>query len=548
MQPYNEIHEVAGLSRRSFIKGGVLAAAAAGAASLLNTPAEQAFATTPNNASGSANAGTYTPGTYSAAIDEDPYFAAPAPITDIAETQDVDVVVIGAGAAGVPCACAAAQNGAKVAVLQKSPRVYSHGIIFAGFNAPSIVAEQGTSYSDDEIKALKAEFLELNNYGTDPALLNKFFDECGEAIDWQIQTGNELGLMHAFFGPHADKVAWPMQSSALNQAFADHFEENYDVTFHYNTPALQLVTDEAGAVTGAIAQREDGTFVQFNAAKGVVIATGGYGGNPDLVARWMPSAISFTNGCFPPDNTGDGALMAIWAGADIAPLRSKKIDIRFYGDSPLRTDIEKQPFLLVNDKGHRIMKEDANEMESNGALTKEPSESGTYYNIFDANYGAWLTSIGQDSAILSDEDIADYKNKIKPCLYEADTLEELAQAIGIDAAELSATVERNNELAAAGYDEDYYKDPENLYTIDTAPFYAMVREYTIGGTLGALKVNDECNVIARATGEPISGLYCVGNDMGGLQTGQDYAWHDYGMTLGSGTTFGYMVGRNLATA
>lgn len=101
------------------------------------------------------------------------------------------------------------------------------------------------------------------------------------------------------------------------------------------------------------------------------------------------------------------------------------------------------------------MKEDANEMKSNGALTKEPSESGAYYNIFDANYGAWLTSIGQERAILTDEDIADYRNKMNPCLYVADSLEELVEAIGVDAAELIATVERNNELYAQGYDADY---------------------------------------------------------------------------------------------
>ena len=77
------------------------------------------------------------------------------------------------------------------------------------------------------------------------------------------------------------------------------------------------------------------------------------------------------------------------------------------------------------------MKEDANEMKSNGTLTKEPSESGAHYNIFDANYGAWLTSIGQERAILTDEDIADYRNKMNPCLYVADSLEELAEAIGV---------------------------------------------------------------------------------------------------------------------
>jgi succinate dehydrogenase/fumarate reductase flavoprotein subunit len=531
-----------GFSRRDFIRGGIIAAAAVGSVSLTGITANQAFATVPNDASDDTGTSSFP-----MSIDDDPYFAAPTPIADISEVQDVDVLVIGAGAAGVPCACVAAQNGAKVAVMQKSPRVYSHGIIFAGFNAPAIVEELELSYTEDEIKALKLEFLELNGFGIDTTLLNKFFDNCGAATDWQIKTGNELGLPHMFFGRRAPStVAWPMQSTDLYMAFAKHFSERYDLTLHYDTPALRLVSNDSGAVTGAVGQRRDGSFIQINAAKGVVIATGGYGANKELITRWLPSASSFPNGCFPEDNTGDGALMAIWAGADIFPLRSKKIDIRFYGDSPLRTDIEKLPFLLVNDRGHRVMKEDANEMASNGALCKEPSENGTYYNIFDANYGKWCTDIGRENAILTSEQIEDYKSKTKPVLYEAESIAELAAAIGVGAQELQATINRNNELAAAGFDADYYKNPDNLYAIDTAPFYAMVRQYTIGGTLGALRVNESCQVISRTTGQPIAGLYCIGNDMGGLQTGQDYIWHDYGMTLGCALTFAYVVGRDLS--
>lgn len=109
-------------------------------------------------------------------------------------------------------------------------------------------------------------------------------------------------------------------------------------------------------------------------------------------------------------------------------------------------------------------------------------------------------------------------------------------------------MKRNNELAAAGKDTDFYKDAKNLYKIDTPPYYALARQYTVGGILGGLKVNDNCNVLNRSTGEAIKGLYAVGNDMGGLQTAQDYVWHDYGMTLGPAATFGYMVGRDLAKA
>jgi hypothetical protein len=482
-------------------------------------------------------------------MDLDPYFNAPSAITAFASEEDYDVVVVGAGASGVPAACAAAENGAKVAVLQKASRVYSHGIIWAGFNAPKIVEELGFSLSADDIDKLKQDFQQKTNYGCDTALLNKFFEECPEAIDWQIRRGTEFGIKHMYMGKTSHVVAWPSQSSSLYQTFADNYEKNYSLKMYYSTPAQQLICDSTGAVTGVIGKKEDGSYIKINAKKGVIIATGAYGGNKDLLARWCPAATIFPNGLYPEDNMGDGDMMAIWAGADISPIpHSKKIDIRFYGTSPARTNIEKQPFLLVNDKGHRMGREDATEMEQNNELFHEPSATGTYYCIFDKNYGSWLTSIGQGNAVLSADDIKEYEGFARPLLWEANSIEELAKKCGCDASGLAAAVKRNNELAAAGKDSDYYKDAKNLYKIDTPPYYAMARQYTIGAILGGLKVNDNCNVLSRTTGNPIKGLYAVGNDMGGLQTASDYVWHDYGFTLGPATTFGYMVGRDLAKA
>lgn len=299
-------------------------------------------------------------------------------------------------------------------------------------------------------------------------------------------------------------------------------------------------------MTGAVAQDRDGDYLQFNAAKGVIIATGGYGANKELVARWLPSALPYTNGCYPEDNTGDGAMMAIWVGADVCPLKSVKTDIRFYGDHSGRTDIETTAFLMVNDKGKRIGNENATEMQHGNFVTMNPSDNGRYYCIFDGAYGDWLAGIGQDRAILSPEQIAEYEGTGNPILWEANTLEELAEKIGVDAASLVATAQRYTDLYEAGEDSDFYKEPECLYPIATPPFYAMVREYTIGGTLGAIRVTDNCQAVSRTTGEGIPGLYVVGNDMGGLQTGQDYVWHDYGMTLTSGATLGYATGRDLA--
>jgi len=519
-----------------------MAAALAGGATALDTVwAAPALAT-----DGAATQAGTSSSNYTQDLDKDPYFTKPAAITDIAETHDYDVVVIGAGAAGVVAALAATDNGATVGVLQKASRVYSHGILFGSFNAPTVVAETGVTWSDQQIDDLKKEFCELTGYGCQTDLLNRYFDNVAEAMEWHIQHGIAVNQPHMIQKQGA-AVMWFNQTSQLNAAFAK-VAETQGATFYYSTPGVQLVQDSDGAVTGAIGRNADGEYIQLNAKKGVVIATGAYGGNRELLERWCPDATIFPNGAYPTDNTGDGDLMAIWAGADISPLpHSKKVDIRFYGTSPARTDIEKQPFLLVNDRGHRMGDEGATEMLQGEEMKKEPSADGTYYCIFDADYGTWLTALGQDRAILTDADIAEYEALTPPILFHANTIAELAKKIGVDADELQKTIDRNNELAAAGKDLDFYKDPKYLYRIEKGPFYAMTRQYTLGAILGGLKVDADCNVIDRSTGEPIKGLYAVGNDMGGLQTAKDYVWHDYGMTLSCATVFGYLVGKQLAT-
>lgn len=499
---------------------------------------------------------------FPASIDEDAYFAEPEAITDITEEIDVDVVVVGAGASGVPAAAAAADGGATVAVVQKSPRAYGHGILFAGWGAPSIMEQRGyDEFTDDDYRAIKEAFVKGMHYGTQTNLLNAYMENSAEAMDWHFNTVQRLGHMVMVQGG-GDDATGELDDNGLkactymvfdnvslaHQSILEDYMETYgsDFQVHFSTPAMRLVTGDDGAVTGVIAQNRDGEHLQFSALKGVIIATGGYGGNADLMARWLPDSTCFTNGCYPEDNTGDSAMMAIWAGADIAPLRSKKIDIRFRGDHSARTNIEKQPFLLVNDQGVRIGNENSTEMEHCHFVSTNPSASGEYYCIFDSKFNDVLTSWGQDQAVVDDKTLAEYESFNPPLMWKANTIEDLADAIGVPAENLVATCERYTELAKAGYDEDFYKEARYLYELSTPPYYAMVREYTVGGTLGALKADANCNVISRQTGEPIPGLYVVGNDLGGLQTGQEYVWHDYGMTLGPCVTTGYMTGKLVA--
>jgi fumarate reductase flavoprotein subunit len=228
-------------------------------------------------------------------------------------------------------------------------------------------------------------------------------------------------------------------------------------------------------------------------------------------------------------------MMGIWAGARMQQWpHSKKVDPHLsVTDGGLRWDGWNTPYLAVNDRGERFMKEDCpGTYRPNG--TYECPESHVNL-VFDSasDYG----------------DQAELDNLIGlGFAFSGATLSELGAAMGMDTGAVdafSATVAHYNDLCAAGQDPDFFKDERYLIPVKTGPFYAVRIEYMIGALLGGLMVNANCNVLDRDM-QPIAGLYAVGNTMGGLQGSTDYQWHDFGFSLGAASTFGHYVGKSLA--
>ncbi|MDR1015797.1 MAG: FAD-dependent oxidoreductase [Coriobacteriales bacterium] len=527
-----------GLSRRRFLQAGSLALAMAGVGSLMacapakaadgESAPEEEGAGVAEASTGSGEIPVVTPQT----ITDDPYFAAPPAITDVAETADYDVVVVGAGISGCCAALAAAENGARVGVLSKTPSPYSQGILFAAINVPEILAESDRPEPVD-VEALKAEYLELSSYNVNIPLFSRFFEVNPEAALWLYREAEEAGLMSRSNG---QAVMYLDQAGVLSQNLATK-AEGLGATFYHGTPGVQLVQDGGGAVTGVVGQKDDGSYIQLNAAKGVVLATGCYGANAQLKARWCPQTIHFDNYQAGDNNTGDGHMMGIWAGACMQQWpHAKKVDPHLsVTDGGLRWNNWNDPYLAVNDRGERFMKEDC-------LGTYRPN--GTYYCpeshvnlVFDSE-----TEHGDQAELDNLIDLG--------FAFKGATLEELGTAIGWDAsatATFAQTVARYNDLCASGDDVDFYKDAPYLIPIQTGPFYAVRIEYMIGALLGGLCVNEQCQVLDIGQ-VPIEGLYAVGNTMGGLQGSTDYQWHDYGFSLGAASTFGYWVGKTLASS
>lgn len=247
------------------------------------------------------------------------FLIAPEPITDISETLDYDVVVVGAGSAGIPAALSACEAGAKVALLQKESTAISQGNTASGII---------TDKSNPAAAAALAQLLVKESaYRADPALIQVWIDNGGEAVKWvldkvaaaggsvidqgnnqQSKASNEvngyegLNYVTSYMGPK------PYSNGDGMKVLAQVAEEA-GVDIYYSTPAEQLVKNEDGAVSGVIAEGENG-YMQFNAAKGVIIATGDYQNDEEMSNYYLPDLRYF--GRKQSNKTGDGHKMIVW--------------------------------------------------------------------------------------------------------------------------------------------------------------------------------------------------------------------------------------------
>lgn len=481
----------------------------------------------------------------------------PQPIAekDIASTENYDVIVVGAGASGVPSALSAAENGAKVAVLQKHPIVVSQGNTGSGIDLPK---------SDKAgVEALVALLMNDNNHRCNPALLRQWAYNSGEAVSWVIDrakkggatvvdqgsgpqfairnvNGYTLNYVTSYFGPKPYTAGDGMRALARTA-------EKAGVKFYFNMPASQLIQDKSGAVIGVIAKGRDGKYRKFMAKKGVILATGDYQNNEAMCNFFIPDLRHF--GRKQMDRTGDGFAMAYWAGGVIEPIGHTKMLHDFDAGPASMCDM---PFLAVNRKGERFVNETVAMSLFNNYL-RDAENAGHYNQVFDANY--MTQTADWPGKLVDPEGLKNYMPddpSSKKGVFEsqinthvADTLEELAVKLGCDPKTFVASVKRYNELCASGKDDDFGKPANRLIPVEKAPFYGIHRRVRISTLCSGMLV-DENNQALDAEGAPIKGLYVVGNLGGGFYGGVDYPLTVFGLSLGRCYTFGYLTGKRVA--
>nr|WP_319511117.1 FAD-dependent oxidoreductase [uncultured Draconibacterium sp.] len=539
-----------GISRRSFLSRAAVASCAAGLVGFTgckpDSPSEEAF-----------SEGV----TYGRSIDDSAklsFLPKPEviPESEISKTETFDVVIIGAGASGVPAALSALENGASVAVLQKENIAISQGNSGAGIDLET---------SDKAgVEALVSRLMGDNAHRCNPKLLREWAYNSGEAVSWVIDraqkagakvinqgnlqqvkilkmNGYKLGFHTAYFGSKPYTNGDGMRDLAA-------YAEKQGVKFYYSTPAVQLVQKESGEITGVIGKKQDGPYTKFLAKKGVILATGDYQNNKAMCDYFVPDAKNF--GRKQSRKTGDGFVLGYWAGGVIEPIGHTKMLHDFDAGPATMCDM---PFLSVDHSGKRFVNESV-EMSLLCNYLRGPEKTGQYSQIFDANYmtqaKGWpgvLVSPEDMKNYMPDEDVPDRHGVYEAFIntHKADTLEELAVKIEADPATLKATVSRYNELAKSKQDIDFGKAAEFMKPIDTPPFYGIHRTLRLSAVCSGLLV-DENHQCIDGNGEKIKGLYAIGNLGGGFYGGVDYPLTVYGLSLGRCYTFGYLAGRHVA--
>lgn len=543
-----------GISRRSFLTHAAVGAATVGVmglGALASTSAEAAE----SKGKGAANGGEFAKSSDGGATLN--FMPKPKPIAekDIKETLVFDVVVVGAGAAGVPAALSALEAGAKVAVLQKAPFAVSQGNSGTGIDLDK---------SDKAgIEALVSLIIADNSHRSDPKLVRQWAYHSGEAVRWVMDrakkggspvvdqanlqqgaimkvNGYPMSYITSFFGPKPYTTGDGMRHLAK-------YAEQAGVKFFYLHPAHQLVLKD-GAVVGVIARNSEGKYVRFMAKKGVILATGDYQNNKAMSEYFLPDLKYL--GRKQMDKTGDGFQMAFWAGGVIDPIGHTKMLHDFDAGPATMCDM---PFLAVNRDGKRFVNECA-EMSVLNNYLKSKHDAGQYCQIFDADY--MTQGAKWPGVVIPPQGLKNYmpdepgaKKGVFPSFintFSANTLEELARKLELPADALVATVKRYNEMVAAGRDEDFGKPADKMAPVVKAPFYGIHRTIRISAIVSGMLVDEHHNAL-NADGKPIKGLYLAGNLSGGFYGGIDYPLTVYGLSLGRCYTIGFLTGKHVAS-
>ncbi|MDR1422520.1 MAG: FAD-dependent oxidoreductase [Coriobacteriales bacterium] len=522
------------LDRRTFLKSaGVASVAALGLSGC--SPAGESSSSAEGETSHSFN-GLITEEDFAESL------AVIEPISDFAEEKTYDIVVVGAGVAGMPAVLTALEEGVSVCCLQRESEASANG----NYESAIILEESDDAGILEWMQAMR----NTNAHRVNWDLLRYFAYHSGETLCWLDKIADEINWPADIFTPRPlreyrlGKLAYYCHAWKSNDALCKRLAEyatEKGADMFYETPGVQLIQDSEGAVIGVIGQDSSG-YIKFNANKGVILATGDYECNRSLLSKYLPDGVKFDAIQF--NRTGDGHLMAVNAGGRMIDSPHCR---QFHDVYAVPFSASGTPLLSVRPSGKRFMNEDTQMELWNEMLrfAKPDEEAGVFYRFFDsACESKYPDSMNLDQLKnyivgqqITQEECADvpYEPSLT-ALYKADTIEELVEQFGIDGAEFAKTLTTWNEATEQGFDAEFGLDPSLLKTIDTPPYYGIAQHVRIIATNAGIEVDENYQAVDN-NDKPIPGLFVVGTTGGAVSGCPDWVM-DGGVSNGHCQTSG----------
>ena len=447
-----------------------------------------------------------------------------------------DVVVLGAGIAGLSAATSLAEAGLQVILLEKQSGHGGSSSMSGGWFAFSGTEEQRDAGIHDSMKTFYEDLLSVGNFENDRELLHAYLENQKDAYLWLRNKGVTFSELEMSSGQTVARSHLSALKDVLDILMQDFVSAGGD--FRPNHRARSLIRTDSGPVRAVVTESPLGTQV-FNARLGVVIASGGFSRGTDLLKIFAPEQLAgMPYGGL--GSAGDGLKMAWKLGAGLADMAHISST---YGSHP-ETGMEFHELLtafyfgaiIVNRRGNRFIDESLSYKTIGAAALQQPEGLG--FQIFDAS----IRAKSVPGVPLKDID----KLEEIGHLFKADSLAELAEISGLHAGNLQRTVHSYNDAVKSGVEDTFGRTglsmgAGRLVPIETAPFYAYPAKSLMTSTYGGVTVTPEGKVV-DVDGEVIHGLYAVGEVTGGFHG----AAYMTGTSLGKGLIFGRVVARSLA--
>lgn len=493
-----------------------------------------------------------------AGVDPEDYKTAAAAESTAAEdvTKDTDIVIVGAGGAGLTAAIKASQAGAEVIIVESQAMAGGNSVrATGGMNAAKTVYQDDNEFTDNDAENVTATITaarenyadnadiqaladtveqQLADYEADPQgyfdsvelfeldtmiggkgindieLVKTLAENSADAIDWLESIGATLHNVGQFGGATVKRIHRPVNDEGKTTAVGAYvvpiLEQNAEdlgIEILYSTTANKILTDDTGAAVGIEAEAADGSTVTIN-AKAVILATGGFGANNDMVvAQNHPELKGYitTNAA---GAQGQGIEMATAIGAGTVDMDQIQLHPTVHvdddGNAHLITEgLRGDGAILVNKEGERFF----DEVGTRDAVSNAENEQ--------TDGQAWLIidqAMADASAVITGYINSGYT-------VTGETYEELADAMGVPADTFAATMETWNSYVDAQSDPDFGRT-KFASRLDTAPYYAILVQPGIHHTMGGLTIDSSCEVLDGVHGNVIPGLFAAGEVTGGV--------------------------------